>query len=630
MATQDFKRKLTAILSADVKGYSRLMREDEEATVRTITAYRAAMTNLIQQYRGRVVDSPGDNILAEFTSVVDAVNCAVEVQRELAERNAELPAERKMEFRIGVNLGDVIEEGQRIYGDGVNIAARVEGLAEGGGICISGTVYDAIEAKLGLEYEYLGEQAVKNIPKPVRVYRVLMEPETIDRVVAEKRVEPRRQKLAVAVVIVLFLVIGVAGVWKYLSRTAAPPAEVASVEKMAFPLPEKPSIAVLAFNNLSGDPEQEYFSDGITEEIITALSKISDLFVIARNSSFSYKGKPVKVQQVGKELGVRYVLEGSVRKSVDRVRITAQLVDAIAGHHLWAERYDRELQDIFALQDEITKEILVALQVELTRGESARISGRDTDNLEAYLKYLQAVHYKTHTNQEGNTLARELCEEAIALDPDYADAYRLMAWTHLMDIWLGWSKSTRESFKKAEELAEKSLALDNTNALTVGLVSHIYLLKKQHDMAISEGERAIALNPNSATGYVLLAATYRFSGRAKEGIPLLKKAIRLEPYAPSFYYYQLGMAYNFTGHYDEAIAVLKKALKRTPDQQISLIGLTVAYSLADRMEEARATAAELLRVNPKFSVAYLEKRTPYKYEADLELSMGAMRKAGLK
>jgi len=630
MATQDFKRRLTAIFSADVEGYSRLMREDEEATVRTITSYRAAMAKLIQQYRGRVVDSPGDNILAEFTSVVDAVNCAVEIQRELAERNAELPSERKMQFRIGVNLGDVIEEGERIYGDGVNIAARVEGLAEGGGICISGTVYDAIEAKLGLEYEYLGEQAVKNIPKPVRVYRVLMEPETIDRVVAEKKVEPRRQKLAVAVVIVLFLVIGVAGVWKYLSRTAAPPAEVASVEKMTFPLPEKPSIAVLAFNNMSGDPEQEYFSDGITEEIITALSKISDLFVIARNSSFSYKGKPVKVQQVGKELGVRYVLEGSVRKSVDRVRITAQLVDAIAGHHLWAERYDRELQDIFALQDEITKEILVALQVELTRGESARMSGRDTDNLEAYLKYLQAVHHKTRTNQEGNTLARELCEEAIALDPDYADAYRLMAWTHLMDIWLGWSKSTRESFKKAEELAEKSLALDNTNALTVGLVSHIYLLKKQHDMAISEGERAIALNPNSATGYVLLAATYRFSGRAKEGIPLLKKAIRLEPYAPSIYYYQLGMAYNFTGQYDEAIAVLKKALKRTPDQQISLIGLTVAYSLADRMEEARATAAELLRVNPKFSVAYLEKRTPYKYKADLELSMGAMRKAGLK
>ena len=630
MAAEDFKRKLTAILSADVEGYSRLMREDEEATVRTITAYRKAIANLIQQYRGRVVDSPGDNILAEFTSVVDAVNCAVEIQRELAERNAELPSERKMQFRIGVNLGDVIEEGERIYGDGVNIAARVEGLAEGGGICISGTVYDAIEAKLGLEYEYLGEQAVKNIPKPVRVYRVLMEPETIDRVVAEKKVEPRRQKLAVAVVIVLFLVIGVAGVWKYLSRTAAPPAEVASVEKMTFPLPEKPSIAVLAFNNMSGDPEQEYFSDGITEEIITALSKISDLFVIARNSSFSYKGKPVKVQQVGKELGVRYVLEGSVRKSVDRVRITAQLVDAIAGHHLWAERYDRELQDIFALQDEITKEILVALQVELTRGESARMSGRDTDNLEAYLKYLQAVHHKTRTNQEGNTLARELCEEAIALDPDYADAYRLMAWTHLMDIWFDWSKSTRESFKKAEELAEKSLALDNTNALTVGLVGNIYLLKKQHDMAISEGERAITLNPNSASGYMLLAATYRFSGRAKEGIPLLKKAIRLEPYAPSFYYYQLGMAYNFTGHYDEAIAVLKKALKRTPDQQISLIGLTVAYSLADRMEEARATAAELLRVNPKFSVAYLEKKTPYKYKADLELSMGALRKAGLK
>jgi len=311
---------------------------------------------------------------------------------------------------------------------------------------------------------------------------------------------------------------------------------------------------------------------------------------------------------VSEELGVRYVLEGSVQKSGDRVRITAQLVDAINGRHLWAERYDRDLRDIFALQDDITKKILLALQVKLTRGESARVYARNTDNLDAYMKFLRALHHSMRTNQEGTILARKLCEEAIVLDPNYADAYRLLAQTHLMDIWFGWSKSTRESFKKAEELAQKSLTLDNTNALTFGLLGHIYLLKRQHDKAIAEGERAIALNPNSAYGYLLLAATYRFSGRAEEGIPLLEKAIRLQPYTPSSYYYQLGMAYNFTGQYDEAIAVLKKSLERTPDHQLSLIGLTVAYSLADRMEEARATAAELLRVNPKFSVAYLEKK----------------------
>jgi adenylate cyclase len=401
-------------------------------------------------------------------------------------------------------------------------------------------------------------------------------------------------------------------------------------DKPSLPLPDKPSIAVLPFDNLSGDREQEYFSDGLAEQIITNLSKLPDLFVIARNSTFTYKGKPIKVTQVSEELGVRYVLEGSVQKSGDRVRITAQLVDAINGHHLWAERYDRDLRDIFALQDDITKKILLALQVKLTRGESARVYARNTDNLDAYMKFLRALHHSMRTNQEGTILARKLCEEAIALDPNYADAYRLLAQTHLMDIWFGWGKSTRESFKKAEELAQKSLTLDNTNALTIGLLGHIYLLKRQHDKAIAEGERAIALNPNSAYGYLLLAATYRFSGRAEEGIPLLEKAIRLQPYTPSSYYYQLGMAYNFTGQYDEAIAVLKKSLKRTPDHLLSLIGLTVAYSLADRMEEARATAAELLRVNPKFSVAYLEKKAPYKHKSDLELSMGAMRKAGLK
>jgi adenylate cyclase len=401
-------------------------------------------------------------------------------------------------------------------------------------------------------------------------------------------------------------------------------------DKSPLPLPDKPSIAVLPFNNMTGNPDQEFLGDGITEQIRTALAKISSLFVIASDSTFTYKGKSVKVKQVSEELGVRYVLEGSVQESGARTRITAQLIDAVNGHHLWAERYDRDLQDIFALQDEITRKILVALQVKLTRGESAHIYGRDTDNLEAYLKYLQAVHHKMRTNQEGNTLARKLCEEAIALDPNYADAYRLLAMTHLMDIWFGWSKSTRESFKKAEELAQKSLTLDNTNPNTISLIGHIYLLKRQHDKAIAEGERAIDLDPNSAYGYMLLAATYRFSGRAKEGIPLLEKAIRLQPYTPSSYYYQLGMAYNFTGQYDEAMAVLKKSLERTPDHLLSLIGLTVAYSLAGRMEEARATADELLKVNPKFSVAYLEKKAPYKYKSDLALSMGALRKAGLK
>jgi adenylate cyclase len=390
MAEEGFKRKLTAILSADVAGYSRLMSEDESATVKTLETYREVMSTLIKQHRGHVIDSPGDNLLAEFTSVVDAVQCAVAVQKEFQARNVDLPENRRMEFRIGINLGDVIEEGDRIYGDGVNIAARLESLADPGGICVSKTAFDQIETKLPLGYEYLGEQSVKNIPKPVGAYRVLMEPRvTVAEEIEKKKALPVwRRKSILAGGVALALVVIAALIWNFYFRP--PPIEVASVEKMAFPLPDKPSLAVLAFDNMSGDPGQEYLADGISENIISALSKISKLFVIARNSAFTYKGKPVKVRQVSEELGVRYVVEGSFQKSGDRVRITAQLIDALKGNHLWSKTYDRDLKDIFTLQDDITKKILTVLQVELTQGEQARAWARGTDNLEAYLKLLEA------------------------------------------------------------------------------------------------------------------------------------------------------------------------------------------------------------------------------------------------
>jgi TolB-like protein/class 3 adenylate cyclase len=340
MTKVGFKRKLTSIFSADVAGYSRLMGEDEAETVKTVTAYREIMADLINQHRGRVVDSPGDNLLAEFTSVVDAVQCAVAVQKELQARNAELPKDRRMEFRIGINLGDVIEEGKRIYGDGVNVGARLEALADPGGICISRTAFDQIETKLPLGYEYLGEQTVKNIGRPVGAYRVLMEPRvTAAGARVEEKAWPVRRKAILAGAIAALVVAIAAAIWNVYLRPA-PPVGVASLEKMAHPLPDKPSIAVLPFVNMSDDPQQEYFSDGITEEIITSLTKIPEVFVIARNSTFTYKGKPVKVQQVSEDLGVRYVLEGSVRKAGDRIRIIAQLADAIKGHQLWAERYE--------------------------------------------------------------------------------------------------------------------------------------------------------------------------------------------------------------------------------------------------------------------------------------------------
>src|SRR3989441_1650150 len=366
-------RKLAAILSADVKGYSRLMGEDEIATIRTLTAYRAVMATLIQRHRGRVVDSPGDNLLAEFASVLDAVQCAVEIQQELKVRNADLPAPRKMEFRIGINLGDVIVEGERIYGEGVNIAARLEGLAEAGGICISGTVYDQIENKLALGYKYLGKQVVKNIARPVQVYRVSMEPRAAP-LKASKEAEGQPP--------------GIIRLWprgrtEPLKASREAEGQRQPLQK-GMELPDKPSIAVLPFINLSGDPEQEYFSDGMTEDLITDLSKLSGLFVIARHSVFTYKGKAVKVEQVGRELGVQYVLGGSVRKVDNRVRITAQLVDATTGYHLWAERYDRPLKDIFALQDETIQKIVAALAVKLTEEEQERVWRRYTDNMEAY------------------------------------------------------------------------------------------------------------------------------------------------------------------------------------------------------------------------------------------------------
>ena len=623
MATEDFKRKLTAILSADVEGYSRLMREDEGATVRTITAYRKVISSIVHKHRGRVVDSPGDNILAEFASVVDAVQGAVEIQEELRIRNAELPEDRRMEFRIGVNLGDVIDEEERIYGDGVNVAARVESLAEAGGICVSGTAFDQIEDKLPLGYEYLGEQSVKNIPKPVRIYKALMDPEAVGKVIGEQRAEPwRGQRIALVVVTALLLIVGGLLIW----RTIFPPVQVASLEKMAYPLPDKPSIAVLPFTNLSGDPGQEYLSDGLTEEIIAALGSVPKLFVIARNSTFTYKGKPVKVQQVSEELGVRYVLEGSVKKSGDRMRVTAQLIDALDGHHLWAKRYDRNLDDIFAVQDELTKEIIMSMQVKLTEGEQARATAKGTNNLEAYLKCLQANELHHRVNPESNALAKQLAEEAIALDPEYAWAYYNLGRAHQLEVWLRTSKSPRESVGKAIGFMKKAIALDDTLAVAHGRLGFIYSMIGKYDEGIAQAERGVAVNPNSAMAHAMLGKTLSFAGRWEESIPPYKKAIRLNPIPPSMYSYSLGLSYAFTGQYEEGIKWCEKAVREAPDSLYARIMMTVVYSWSGQDEKARAEAAEVLRIQPKYTIS----KQRYKRNEDSERVNSALRKAGLK
>jgi len=633
MATQDFKRKLTAILSADVKGYSRLMAEDEEATVRTITAYRAAMAKLIQQYRGRVVDSPGDNVLAEFGSVVDAVNCAVEVQRELAERNSELPPERQMEFRIGINLGDVIEEGERIYGDGVNIAARVEGLAEGGGICISGTVYDAIEAKLGLEYEYLGEQEVKNIDRPVRVYRVLSFPgAAAHRVVKAKKAVGRKWRNVFLAIAAILIVGAAVATWHFSLRSTPSPAEVAFVEKLAFPLPDKPSLAVLPFDNLSGDASQDYFSDGITESIITALSNVSNLFVIARNSTFTYKGKPVKVQQVAEELGVRYVLEGSVQRSGDRVRITAQLIDALAGHHLWAEQYERTFGDIFTLQDDITEHVTLALQVKLTEGEQARIRRAHMENPEAYEYWLRGLEIFRSFTKENNDQARKLWEKAAELDPTNSWMWQQIGWTYYRDARFGWTDTPVQALARAEELAQKTLAVDDSTAEAYSLLSVVYMSRRQHDKAVAYGERALALAPNFTDITATIAIPFMYSGRPEEAIELVRNAMRRSPYYPAWYLPVLGIAYRFTGQYEEAIPLLETWRARAnPRSALPYLFLAFTYEEAGRGEEAQIAVAEILKRNPKASITgYLKAKTfPYKAQADIDKVVDSLRKAGL-
>jgi TolB-like protein len=611
------------------------MREDEEATVRTITAYRAAMAKLIQQYRGRVVDSPGDNILAEFTSVVDAVNCAVEIQRELAERNAELPSERKMEFRIGVNLGDVIEEGERIYGDGVNIAARVEGLAEGGGICISGTVYDAIEAKLGLEYEYLGEQEVKNIDRPVRAYRVLSFPgAAAHRVIKAKKAVGKTWRNVVMAVAAVLVVGAAVAVWHFYLRST--PIEVASVEKMAFPLPDKPSIAVLPFTNMSGEPKQEYFADGMSDDLITDLSKISGLFVIARNSTFTYKGKPVKVKQVAEELGVRYVLEGSVRRAGDQLRINAQLIDATTGGHLWAERYDGQMDNVFALQDRITRKIVSALAVQLTAGEEKQVAGKETDSAEAYDAFLQGwVHFRRSTPDD-YVQAVPYFEKAVELDPNYSRAYAALAAIYWRAAKWDWYLKLGIVYSEAREEAKQYLqeAMKDPTVLAHLVASDMHRDETRYQEAITDATRAIVLDANDPVAYLAMARALIWAGSPAEAADSIKKAMRLDPHYSPGYLVILGWAQFSMERFEEAAATLEQATKRNPDNEWGFIFLAATYGQLGREQEAKSAVETFngLRAEAGWSRPYTLQHLrgwDFKEQTDRERLREGLRQAGV-
>jgi TolB-like protein/Tfp pilus assembly protein PilF len=605
------------------------MGEDEDATIRTLSTYRELMSTLIQKHRGRVVDSPGDNLLAEFLSVVDAVRCAVEIQEELRVRNDELPENRRMEVRIGINLGDVVEEGERIYGDGVNIAARVEGLAEGGGICISGTVYDSIKNKLSLGYESMGEHTVKNIKEPVRVYRMRIGPEAAGKVIGEK--EPKRRRWgwkAVAAVVLLILVAG-GLVWNFYIR--GPREEPASTKRMASPLPDKPSIAVLPFDNLSANPQYDSLADGVSESIIYTLSCLPDMFVISRNSSFTYKGKPVKIRQVAEELGVRYVLEGSVMRTDDRVRVTAQLIDATSGYHIWSGRYDKAMKDFFDLLDDITKTIAIELQVKVSH-KIADLT-RNTKSFDAWVFAIRAYSLAQRYGKENTLEAHKLAEKAVELDPKYGFGWGIVALAHLIEAASGWSESPAESIKLAAECSERALNIDPALYCVTGVMGRIYTLQGKLGEAITFGEKAIAMGPSYDGSYYFLGCTLSYAGNFEEAIALYKTAMRLNPFYPTIYLWHYAITHLMAKHYDEAQDAFNELLQRAQKGEFSPLlthlGLCAVYAELGKEKEARSHVVEILKIKANFSMEEAKKAYRWRDPEYSERWLSSLRKAGL-
>ena len=628
------ERKLTAILCADVYGYSRLMGEDEEATLRTLSSHRKFVDSLIEQHRGRFVNSAGDSVLAEFVSVVNAVQCAVEIQNTLKAENAELPPDRRMQFRIGINLGDVMVEGEQIYGDGVNVAARLESIANPGGICVSGVVHDQIKGKLALNYQDLGVQQVKNIAEPVRVWRVMLDGAISPRPAPGRFTLRNYWRGGLLSIAGLVIVIGTFIIVQHISFK--PPRTSASIsfpQKPALPVPNIPSIAVLAFTNLSGDPSQEYFSDGISDYLITNLSRIPGLFVIARNSSFAYKKRAVTAQQVGRELGVRLVLEGSVLRAANRIQINVQLADAVSGTNRWAQTFDRAADDLFAIQNDILRKIVTTVAL-LFKLDNPKVplgwaALQPTDNLGAFDYWLRGEECIWRLTKQDNINARGFFEKAIALDPKYSDAYAQLGLTYRIAVLFQWSENPAADIERASELAQKALALDDSNPLALSLVSQVDQLQGRLDQGIAHAQRAVELNPNYAIGYWHLGAAQLGDGKPEEAISSFQRAIRLDPESESLYAGALGMANLFVERYQEAVQLLEQHVTAIPNDTFARMMLAVAYSEVGREQDARSQASEIMRLNPQYKLPAPKgffPKTPLlarRYLADL-------RKAGLK
>jgi TolB-like protein/class 3 adenylate cyclase/Flp pilus assembly protein TadD len=629
-----------AILAADAAGYSRLMAADERSTVAALDAARAVFRGEIEVNHGRVVDMAGDSVLAVFETAAGAVTAALAIQRDLTAAFPAASKEGRMRFRIGVHLGDVFEKSDgTVYGDGVNIAARLQGLADPGGIAISGAVHDSVRGKVGAVFEDRGEQSVKNIPDPVRAYAVRLETESamsVPVVRAILRRSTRWPALAIAAGVVVAIGAG-SFAWFAPWRTRS---ETAPSAQPLLALPSKPSIAVLPFENMSGDPEQAYFADGMTEDLITDLSKVAGLFVIARNSSFVYKGKSRDVREIAKALGVRYVLEGSVRRGGGEIRVNAQLIDATTGGHVWADRYDGDMKSIFALQDKVARNVVTALAVELTKDDRERVARRGTQNVQAYDVFLKGWQHYLRQTPEDFRAAIVHFTKAAQLDPQYGRVYAALAatyWeasTRFWDIALGLRAHHDAQFQAEQYLAK---ARRFPTPLAHQVASAMLLQARQHEEATAEAQRAISADPNDADGYVALARTLSFTGKPAEALELVERAMRLNPHFPAHYLYQLGLAQFGMKRFDAAAMSLERALTLDPEHYWSQRLLLATYGLLGRREKASHLIEAMREKNPRDRLAFFDPITikaiafwhPFQSQADAERFADGLRKGGV-
>jgi TolB-like protein/Flp pilus assembly protein TadD len=589
MASDSLERRLTAVLSADAVGYSRLMGEDDEATVRTLQAHRGRIERVVDTFRGRVVDSPGDNLLAEFPSAIGSVRCALEIQRALALENAKLAADRRMPYRIGIHLGDVVVEGPRIHGDGVNVAARLEGLAAPGAICLSDAVYQQVRRRLELPAADLGEQKLKNIEGAVRVYQIVTEPGASQR----------------------------------------PPARAIASASVARTPPDKPSLAVLPFANLNGDPTQEHFSDGLTVDIMAELVRIPGLFLIGQDSVFTYKDTAARPREVARELGVRHVLEGAVRRDDRRVRVTARLVEGSSGRYVWAERYDRELEDVFAVQDEITEHVVTELDVTLVGGENARSIRQHVRTPQALGLLYRGLELLHRFTQEDMERARCLFDEVVRLEPESPIPYAELAWTHYLDVERGWSEAPAESLARMEELSHQSLERGDVSGYAHLMLGHMHLMKREHDEALARGDRALEERPSCQAAWGLKANILNFCGQPEEATPLAQQSLRLSPVAQTFFPEVLATAHYLCGRLEAAITAAHETLALAPDSVDARVVLAASFVETGRLQAAQQAVHEVLSIDPRLTLERFAASRPYRDPAVLERLLDALRRAGL-